>query len=179
MRSKDTWTVELTLLVPTNACWYQTWCHECKTYAAHNVGQRIKPPFTPIPVASSFDHVGVDLIKVTNMLWLYNIMPNIWILYWAWAKVSSLDLWSLSCHVIRLCNIHTCIQYNRVLQLHNTTKLLSNLSLSYHYKGSVPVLFPCKVFDKACKFHIIHVWHPLTLTVSIVMLLCTTWKFML
>ena len=40
-----------------------TWCRECKTCAAHNVGQGIKPPLTPIPVAGPFDRVGVDFIK--------------------------------------------------------------------------------------------------------------------
>lgn len=43
-----------------------TWCHECKTCTAHNIRHGIKPPLTPISVADTFDHVGVDFIKFSK-----------------------------------------------------------------------------------------------------------------
>ncbi len=39
------------------------WCRACLTCASRHVGQAIKPPLTPIPVAGAFDRVGVDVIK--------------------------------------------------------------------------------------------------------------------
>ena len=39
------------------------WCCKCEVCASHNVGYDTKPPLTPIPVAGSFDHIGVEFIK--------------------------------------------------------------------------------------------------------------------
>ena len=40
-----------------------SWCWACLTCATCHVGQAVKPPLTPIPVASPFDRVGVDMIR--------------------------------------------------------------------------------------------------------------------
>ena len=40
-----------------------SWCRACLTCATRHVGQAVKPPLTPIPVAGPFDRVGVDVIK--------------------------------------------------------------------------------------------------------------------
>ena len=38
------------------------WCQACLVCARRQVGQRIRPPLTPIPVAGPFDRVGVDVL---------------------------------------------------------------------------------------------------------------------
>ena len=38
-------------------------CKSCLMCASRQVGRAIKPPLTPIPVAGSFDRVGVDVIQ--------------------------------------------------------------------------------------------------------------------
>ena len=38
------------------------WCQACLVCASWQVGQRIRPPLTPIPVAGPFDRVGVDVL---------------------------------------------------------------------------------------------------------------------
>ena len=39
------------------------WCWACLTCISRHVGQAVKPPLTPIPVAGPFDRLGVDVIK--------------------------------------------------------------------------------------------------------------------
>ena len=39
------------------------WCEACLTCASQQVGQTVRPPLTPIPVAGPFDRVGVDVLK--------------------------------------------------------------------------------------------------------------------
>ena len=39
------------------------WCEACLTCASRQVGQTVRPPLTPIPVAGPFDRVGVDVLK--------------------------------------------------------------------------------------------------------------------
>ena len=36
----------------------------CITCASRRIGQREKPPLTPIPVAGPFDKVGVDILQL-------------------------------------------------------------------------------------------------------------------
>ena len=38
------------------------WCQACLVCSSRQVGQRIRPPLTPIPVAGPFDRVGVDVL---------------------------------------------------------------------------------------------------------------------
>ena len=40
-----------------------SWYRARLTCATRHVGQAVKPPLTPIPVAGTFDRVGVDVIK--------------------------------------------------------------------------------------------------------------------
>ena len=39
------------------------WCKSCIICSSRQVGQAIKPPLTPIPVAGTFDRVGIDVIQ--------------------------------------------------------------------------------------------------------------------
>ena len=39
------------------------WCHACRMCASREVGQPIQPPLVPLPMAESFDKVGVDVIQ--------------------------------------------------------------------------------------------------------------------
>ena len=40
------------------------WPSGCITCASRHIGQREKPPLTPIPVAGPFDKVGVDILQL-------------------------------------------------------------------------------------------------------------------
>ena len=40
------------------------WPSGCITCASRRIGQREKPPLTPIPVAGPFDKVGVDILQL-------------------------------------------------------------------------------------------------------------------
>ena len=39
------------------------WCRSCLTCARRRIGRQERPPLTPIPVAGSFDRIGVDVIQ--------------------------------------------------------------------------------------------------------------------
>lgn len=39
------------------------WCRACQVCASRRVGQAIRPPLVPLPVAGAFDRVGVDVIQ--------------------------------------------------------------------------------------------------------------------
>ena len=38
------------------------WCRACLVCSSQQVGQVVRPPLTPIPVAGPFDRVGVDVL---------------------------------------------------------------------------------------------------------------------
>ena len=38
------------------------WCQACLVCASRQVGQAVRPPLTPIPVAGPFDRVGVNVL---------------------------------------------------------------------------------------------------------------------
>ena len=40
-----------------------SWCRACKVCASRRVGQSIRPPLVPLPVAGAFDRMGVDVIQ--------------------------------------------------------------------------------------------------------------------
>ena len=40
------------------------WCQSCLVCASRHVGQAVRAPLTPIPVAGPFDRVGVDVLKL-------------------------------------------------------------------------------------------------------------------
>lgn len=42
------------------------WCQACLVCASRSVGRSVRPPLTPIPVAGSFDRVGVDVLHFTK-----------------------------------------------------------------------------------------------------------------
>ena len=43
-----------------------TWCRSCLICTRRRIGKAEVPPLTPIPVAGSFDRVGVDVIQFTK-----------------------------------------------------------------------------------------------------------------
>lgn len=40
------------------------WCRGCMVCASRQVSLAVRPPITPLPVASLFDQVGVDVVKL-------------------------------------------------------------------------------------------------------------------